>query len=61
MCCRLIEELRPKQEEIQKRLHELKDTSEAAWQEFQGGLERAWQELRVAIEKAAAKFKEPKS
>src|SRR6185369_9650312 len=56
-----IEELWPKQEEIQKRLHDLKDTSEAAWQEFQGGLERAWQELRAAIEKASAKFKEPKS
>jgi hypothetical protein len=49
------------QEELQKRLRELKDTSEAAWHEFQGGVEKAWQELRAAIEKAAAKFKAPKS
>lgn len=53
--------LRPTQDEIKKRLSELKDTSEEAWREVQGGLEKARQELRTAMEKATAKFTEPKT
>ena len=40
-----------------QRLRELKDRSEAAWEDLKGGAEKLWQELRQTIEQMASRFK----
>ena len=52
-----IEDLRCKQLEAQKKLHELKTSSEEAWGDLKEGVEGAWDSLSKGVKSAASRFK----
>ncbi len=52
-----VEDLRCKQLEAQKKLHELKGASEEAWGDLKGGIEIAWGAMGDALKLAASRFK----
>ena len=52
-----LESLRTKQTAVRDKLHELKQSSGAAWETIKIGLEHAWDDLKGGLTGAAAKFK----
>ena len=52
-----IDALRGKQEAAQKKLHELKEAGEGAWEFLKAGIDRAWDELKQGVEGALTRFK----
>jgi hypothetical protein len=52
-----IEALQRRQDEASAKLHELKTTSDEAWEGLKAGAEKAWAEIRTAFHDAASKFK----
>lgn len=52
-----LESLRAKQITVREKLHELKESSGAAWESVKIGLENAWHDLKGGLATAAAKFK----
>ena len=52
-----LESLRTKQTSVRDKLHELKQSSGAAWETVKIGLENAWNDLKGGLTSAAAKFK----
>ena len=52
-----LEALRTKQTSVREKLHELKQSSGAAWESVKIGLENAWHDLKGGLTSAAAKFK----
>ena len=52
-----IEALERKQEVAGKRLHELKNAGDEAWEELKTGAEKTWDEVKSAYLNAASKFK----
>lgn len=51
-----IEELRTKQEIASKKLAELKEAGEDAWEDLKAGIESAWDSLGNALKSAASRF-----
>ena len=49
--------LRPKLEDAQNKLHELKGTTAEAWDDLKPGLRKAWEELQNSLKQAASRFK----
>ncbi len=54
---RLIDELRTKQNEAQKKLDELKEASDDAWEDLKAGIENAWDSLGSSIKSAVSRFR----
>ena len=52
-----IESLRMKQQQVHRKLDDLRNASESAWDEVKAGVEFAWEDLKMAVERAADKFK----
>lgn len=52
-----IEKLRSKQEESNRKLAELKEAGDDAWEDLKAGVERAWDSLSSAISSASSRFK----
>ena len=52
-----VEDLRCKQLDAQKKLHELKEESGEAWGDLKEGVEGAWDSLSQGVKKAASRFK----
>lgn len=52
-----VEDLRCKQLDAQKKLHELKSESEEAWEDLKGGIEISWTAMGNAIKSAISRFK----
>lgn len=52
-----LEALRTKQTSVREKLHELKQSSGAAWESVKIGLKNAWHDLRGGLTSTAAKFK----
>lgn len=49
--------LRAKYEDAQKKLQQVKESSDEAWEGFKHGADKAWGELKTAWDAAAAKIK----
>ncbi len=54
---KIMESLQQKQDAVKLKLHELKSSSDEAWEDIKAGTEKAWAELKIAFDKAASKFK----
>ncbi len=54
---KILEELKAKQKTAGKKLQELKDTGEDAWEDLKAGIEKAWNALGEAVKSAVSKFK----
>ena len=54
---RQIDALRGKQEAAQRKLQELKESGEGAWESLKAGIDRAWDELKQGVEGALTRFK----
>ena len=52
-----LESLRAKQVTVREKLHELKQSSGAAWESVKIGLENSWNDLKGGLTNAVAKFK----
>lgn len=52
-----IEELRTMQEDANKRLMELGQAGDDAWEDLKAGIDNAWDSLGQAIKSAASRFK----
>jgi len=52
-----IEDLRTKQEYAQKKLAELKASSESAWEDLKVGIDLAWTSLEEAVKSASNRFR----
>lgn len=52
-----LESLRAKQTTVREKLHELTQSSGAAWETIKIGLENAWHDLKGGVTSAVAKFK----
>lgn len=52
-----IEELRTMQESATKKLAELKNAGDDAWEDLKAGIESAWDSLSSALKSAASRFK----
>lgn len=52
-----IDALRGKQEVAQKKLQELREAGEGAWESLKAGIDRAWDELKHGVEGALSRFK----
>ena len=52
-----IEMLQGKREEVEKKLEELKDAGEGAWDNVKSGVEFAWNELRRTATNTVSKFR----
>jgi chromosome segregation ATPase len=52
-----IESLREQQLQAQNKLNELRQTSEAAWEDLKAGMESAWDSMGRAVKSAASHFK----
>ncbi|MHB8789734.1 MAG: sll1863 family stress response protein [Desulfobulbaceae bacterium] len=52
-----IEGLQLKRDTARAKLHELKSSSDEAWEDLKSGAEKAWDDLKSAFHAAAAKFK----
>lgn len=53
----ITESLQPKFDEAKFKLHELKSSSDSAWDDIKTGVESAWTEVKSAFQNAASKFK----
>lgn len=51
-----LDMLLTQQQALQKKLEELKSTSEDAWEEFKMGVDLAWRDLQAGFEVALSKF-----
>jgi len=51
-----IRKLEKKSEELAKKVHELADAGEDAWETAKKGIDKAWGELQRSLKKALAKF-----
>ncbi len=51
-----IEELRTMQETASKKLDELRDASDDAWEDLKAGIDSAWDSLSRSIKSAASRF-----
>jgi uncharacterized coiled-coil DUF342 family protein len=51
-----IEDLRTKQEAVQKKLTELKTAGESAWEDLKSGIDLAWTSLGESIKSARSRF-----
>ncbi|MFO7811528.1 MAG: hypothetical protein R6V21_01030 [Pelovirga sp.] len=51
-----IDELRTKQDKAQKKLNELKDAGDDAWEDLKAGIENAWESLGSSIKSAKSRF-----
>lgn len=51
-----IDVLRTKQDEAKKKLNELKDASDDAWEDLKVGIESAWESLGSSIKSAMSRF-----
>lgn len=52
-----IEELRSQQDAARKKLEELKESSDDAWQDLKVGIDSAWDSLSGSIKSAFSRFK----
>jgi len=52
-----IEALQRKQDGVRAKLHDLKTSSDEAWEDIKTGAEKAWDEVKTAFHSAASKFK----
>lgn len=52
-----ISELKLKQNEAHKKLLELKNASDGAWEDLKAGVERAWVSVSSAVESATSRFR----
>jgi hypothetical protein len=52
-----IEALQHRQDEARTKLHELKTSSDEAWEDLKTGAEKVWDEVKAAFHSAASKFK----
>ncbi len=52
-----IDELGRRKEIVQRKLDEIKSSSDAAWAEIRSGLEQALSDLKSGIEQAVSRFK----
>ncbi|MBC8287171.1 MAG: coiled coil domain-containing protein [Nitrospinae bacterium] len=52
-----IEKLREKQATAKKKLSELNDAGEDAWEDIKTGIESSWAELKKGIASATSRFK----
>ena len=52
-----LQRLRQERDAVKARLHALKTSSGAAWDEAKDGVAKAWSDLVSAFEKATAEFK----
>lgn len=52
-----IEEIRSMQESASKKLVELKDAGDDAWEDLKAGIDSAWDSLGSAVKSAASRFK----
>ncbi|MCE2594391.1 coiled coil domain-containing protein [Motilimonas cestriensis] len=52
-----IEELRSMQETATKKLTELKDAGDDAWEDLKAGIDSAWDSLSNAMKSAGSRFK----
>lgn len=52
-----IEALRSKQESANKKLAELKEAGDDAWEDLKSGLDSAWDSLSIAVKSAKSRFK----
>lgn len=53
-----ISELRRKKQEAQKKLTQIQEAGEGAWDELKDGLEQSWKTLESSVKNALAKFRE---
>ena len=52
-----IDELRAKRDAASKRLDEIRQTGEGAWEDLKAGAEMAWDAIGEAIDSAKSRFK----
>ena len=52
-----IDELRTRKAAAQKRLDELRQTGEGAWEDLKAGVEMAWDAIGEAVDSAKSRFK----
>lgn len=52
-----IQDLRSKQEALEKKLQGLRDSGDEAWEDFKEGVENAVREMKEALRQAASRFK----
>jgi uncharacterized protein YlxW (UPF0749 family) len=52
-----VEELRSMQNTVARKLTELEDAGDDAWEELKAGIDSAWDTLHDALKSAASKFK----
>jgi uncharacterized coiled-coil DUF342 family protein len=52
-----IKIFRSKQEMLMRRLHELKESRDEAWEELKAGVYIAWDDLKYALNRAISRFK----
>ncbi|NCC50478.1 MAG: hypothetical protein EOM20_04600 [Spartobacteria bacterium] len=53
-----LQQLHQRGEDIKVKLHTLKKTSGAAWNQAKDGIASAWNEIEAAFQKARAEFKQ---
>ena len=49
--------MRANRDAANKKLHEMRTASEAAWKNLQAGMDEAWASMKSALEKASSQFK----
>lgn len=54
---RQVQELRTMQAEARRKMGELKNAGDDAWQDLKAGIEHAWNDLGRATKSAAARFR----
>ena len=52
-----LEELRSMQDDAKKKLSELQNAGDDAWEDLKAGIEHAWDSLEMAFKSAASRFK----
>ena len=52
-----IDVLRSKRDDAQKRMNELQQTGESAWEDMKAGVELAWEAIGEALDSAKSRFK----
>jgi len=52
-----IKTLQTKQASIQAKLHEMRTSSDDAWEDLKEGLDNSWNQVKDSFDKAAARFK----
>ena len=49
--------MRANRDAANRKLHEMRTASEAAWKNMQAGMDEAWASMKSALEKASSQFK----